>query len=194
MKRIEKEIETRSYLSEEKYLEIVSDLLFNHEKMQTINMVNQYFDTDELSLKDQHITLRVRQTYHNSTLTLKCSSSKEEAIEISQHLSNHQHIALVKHNHFPTGPVKLKLRSLGMVLSDIHYNSENKVRRFEIKKEDYILCLDKCVIRDTTTFNIEVEANTLEKANKVITDLAKKYKFEISKEYESKSKRTLIKK
>ena len=191
MNAIEIELERRSMLSEEKYLEILSDIFFKKEKIETINMINRYFDSDDLMLQDNHILIRSRETYHSVVLTLKISKKNQGSKEISQKLTYHQHQDLIEHGKFPRGIVKIKLRELGYSLFDIHYQGQNKVRRIQYKMGNSLICIDKTIINGNTDYNIEVESTSLEKADQILKELSEKYNFEITKDYISKSRRTL---
>lgn len=194
MHSVEKEFESRYFLDKEKYFEIASDIFRHHPDMKMISQKNQYFDTDDLLLRENHITIRIRVIPHRAAvLTLKTRNEDGKGdIEISQTLSYFQHHALLHNSHFPKGIVALKLKSLGFALTDIKYQCTLHTKRMQIDKENYNFCIDENHYNDITDYNIEVEADTLENAEKIMKELSKRYSFKIDKKCPGKSTRALL--
>ena len=188
---IENELEKRSMLSKEKYMEIVSDIFFLNEKYYSFDMTNRYYDDDELSLFKNKIVFRTRELSNDIIMTLKITQEDESSIEINEVIDNRQLQALINNGEIPYGNVRLKLIELRIDFSNIHFKGLNKVRRIETYKDDSTICLDKVVINDNETYDIEVESSSLEKASEIIKEYSEKYNFEITKDYESKALRTL---
>ena len=189
---IEKEYESRSMLSEEVFLTIASDIFSRDPHHYTIIQVNQYLDTDDYAImKSGKAVLRIRKIRGKPTvLTLKAKNPDGKGnTEYHQILSYFQHLALVKHSHFPKGRVKNMLIEMGFSLTNIHYQGELKTKRYQVDKENYNYCVDANDYNGVRDYNIEVEAESVERAREILEELAKKYNFEITKDYLVKSKR-----
>ena len=191
---IEQEFESRSMLSEEKYFEIASDFYRRNVYLKVKTQRNQYFDTEDLYLTNHNIVLRIRISQKGAVLTLKTEESDGHCKEVSQKISYFQHKALVEKSHFPKGTIKLHLMSLGIPLLSIKYICEMKTKRTQIDEKNYNYCVDENEYRNIKDYNIEVEASSMEESRRILEELAKKYDFEISKEYIVKSRRAIMKK
>ncbi len=194
MHSVEKEFECRYFLGKEKYFEIASNIFRNHQEMKIISQTNQYFDTDDLKLREKHIALRIRIIPHRvAVLTIKYRNEEEKGdIEVSQNLSYFQHRALVKHSHFPNGIVAQRLKELGFALSDVKYQCSLQTKRMQIDKENYNYCIDENHYNDITDYNIEVEADSIENAEKIMKELSEKFDFKIEQKCPGKSTRALL--
>ena len=194
MHSVEKEFESRYFLDKEKYFEIASDIFRGHQDMKIISQKNQYFDTDELDLRQHHITIRIRVIPHRAAvLTLKCKNEDGKGdLELSQNLSYFQHHALLHHSHFPKGIVALKLKQLGFALSDIKYQCSLQTKRMQIDKEGFNFCIDENHYNGIVDYNIEVEADSMDNAEKIMKELSEKYDFKIDKKCPGKSTRALL--
>lgn len=186
------EFENRVLISEEKYFEIASDFFRIHPHLRVINQRNQYFDSDDLKLRNLHMTLRIRSIRgQGAVLTLKTKGEKGD-IELTQSLTYFQHHALVKYSYFPKGKIVETIRSMGIPLSDIKYQVDLLTRRMQIDKDGYNYCIDKNVYNGITDYNIEVEASSREEAKKIMDELGKKYQFDTSTQCKGKSTRALL--
>ena len=186
------EFESRVLISEEKYFEIASDLFRTHPHNKVIDQTNQYFDTDDLKLRGMHIALRIRTVKgKGAVLTLKVKGETGD-IETTQSLTYFQHVALVKKSHFPKGMVVDKLKTLGVPLTDIKYQTELFTRRMQIDEDGYNYCVDKNVYNNIIDYNVEVEASSREEAKEIMKRLANKYDFDSSEQCKGKSTRALL--
>ena len=191
---IEQEFESRSMLSEEKYFEIASDFYRQNVYLKVKTQRNQYFDTEDLYLTNHNIVLRIRISQKGALLTLKTQESDGHCKEVSQKISYFQHKAIVEKSHFPKGSIKLYLMSLGIPLLSIKFICEMKTKRTQIDEKNYNYCVDENEYQGIKDYNIEVEASSMEESRRILEELAKKYNFEISKDYIVKSKRAIMKK
>ena len=192
MTTIEHEYESRSMISEEKYFEIASSFYREDSYLKTITQRNQYFDSEDFFLTNNNIVLRIRITNKGAVLTLKISETDGHSKEISQKISYFQHKALIEKSHFPKGQIKLLLMAKGIPLLSLKYICEMKTKRIQVNMKNYNYCIDKNEYRGIADYNIEVEARSMDEANKIMKDLSIKYNFEISKEYIVKSKRAIL--
>ena len=192
MTTIEHEYESRSMISEEKYFEIASSFYREDSYLKTITQRNQYFDSEDFFLTNNNIVLRIRITNKGAVLTLKISEAYGHSKEISQKISYFQHKALIEKSHFPKGQIKLLLMAKGIPLLSLKYICEMKTKRIQVNMKNYNYCIDKNEYQGIADYNIEVEARSMDEANKIMKDLSIKYNFEISKEYIVKSKRAIL--
>ena len=192
MTTIEHEYESRSMISEEKYFEIASSFYREDSYLKTITQRNQYFDSEDFFLTNNNIVLRIRITNKGAVLTLKISEADGHSKEISQKISYFQHKALIEKSHFPKGQIKLLLMAKGIPLLSLKYICEMKTKRIQVNMKNYNYCIDKNECQGIADYNIEVEARSMDEANKIMKDLSIKYNFEISKEYIVKSKRAIL--
>lgn len=190
------EFESRTMLNKVEYDKTVSYFLNNESFTPFItSLTNEYFDNDNLDLLNSKIVLRVRSSIAEGIiLTAKIplvnfSGDKE----ISQILSIDEYNSFKK-GVFPDGPVKKILEDNNKLFPNIKYQTYLKCKRIEIKDGSYLIAIDKNDYLNNHDYNIEVEADSLENANKKILDLSKQINFEVKDFYIPKSRRVLLKK
>ena len=167
MSNIGKEFECRMMLTESEYLNIVSYYIKLHPNKQFLKIVNRYYDTDDLYIKNHHMTLRVRTTNNmNGELTLKIKHPNGDD-EINNTLSSKDAENLLHDGIFPEGEVKNRLLSLPYSLNSYKQIAVLYNLRLEIPFEDHLLVLDKNNYSDITDYNLEIEAkDSIETAKK----------------------------
>ena len=143
-------------------------------------------------LTKSNCVLRIRVTNKGAVLTLKAREEDGHCKELTQKISYFQHKALVEKSHFPKGQIKLTLMSKGIPLLSLKYICEMKTKRIQVDEKNYNYCIDQNEYRGIKDYNIEVEARSMDEANQIMEGLAKKYNFEISKDYIVKSKRAIL--
>lgn len=190
------EFESRTMLNKVEYDKTVFYFLNNESFTPFItSLTNEYFDNDNLDLLNSKIVLRVRSSIAEGIiLTAKIplvnfSGDKE----ISQILSMDEYNSFKK-GVFPDGPVKKILEDNNKLFPNIKYQTYLKCKRIEIKDGNYLIVIDKNDYLNNHDYNIEVEADSLENANKKILDLSKQINFEVKDFYIPKSRRVLLKK
>ncbi|QWB95844.1 CYTH domain-containing protein [Mycoplasmatota bacterium] len=144
------EIEFKTVISEEKYVELLHR--FNLEN-NVFKQVNHYFDTDNYDLNAESIVLRIRQKGEDRyKVTLK-SQGEKEAYENHVILSKAKAEAMIE-NGFNT--------------NEFFNNIENKFVSFKISLDNFrastpfeggTLFLDRCDYCGTTDYEIEFEFN-----------------------------------
>ena len=89
MAKTNKEYETRIMLDEERYFFIVTYYMNSYPNKQFLQNANYYFDTDDLYLRSQHMTLRVRVINDvKSELTLKIKCEDVNKVTLYSHTYN----------------------------------------------------------------------------------------------------------
>ena len=193
MSNVGKEFESRVMLTEQEYLDIVSHYMKLYPNSHFLQNNNDYFDTNDLYLKNRHMTLRIRTINDvRLELTLKIKGKNGDE-EINDDISFKEKEGIIKDRYFPDGHVKSYLLSLPIPLS----NYENIVslynRRLEIPYEDYLLVIDKNEYNGITDYNLEIEAkNDINLANKILSEYIKKFNLSLANQkYRGKAHRAI---
>ena len=115
MSNIVKEFESRIMLTESEYFEIVSHFMRLHPNKQFLKNTNIYLDTDDLYLRKNHITFRIRIINDiKCELTIKIKGSNGDD-EINDALNLKEVDMILKGHICPDGSVKNFLRCHGKV-------------------------------------------------------------------------------
>ena len=190
-----KEFEARLLISEEQYFFIVTYYMNLFPNKKFLQNTNVYYDTDDLYLRSQHITLRLRTINDvKSELTMKIKGEQGDE-EINDGLSPKEAELLSIHGVFPYGQVRNRLMLLPYSLEKYHSITTLYNRRLEINFEDYLLVIDKNVYSDVTDYNIEIESKKdINHAKSVMKEYIEKFNLTVSKEkYVGKARRAIDK-
>ena len=188
-----KEYETRLMIDEERYLFIVTYFMNIYPNKHFLQNTNYYFDTDDLFLRQKHITLRVRTINDiKSELTLKIKGENGDE-EINDGLTPKEAELLVNQNIFPYGQVRNRLMLLPYSLDKYHRVAVLYNRRLEIEYEDYLLVIDKNTYGEVVDYNIEIESQVgIKHAKDVLKQYIEKFNLPVSKEkYVGKATRAI---
>lgn len=157
------EIEAKVLLTAEQY-----DLLVNHlglDKYRKVRQTNYYIDSKERILKHNDIALRIREK-EDFMLTLKTPLS-EGLLEKNQVISWREYENFERTNAFPTGDIKLFLEMLGFNPNQLEILATLHTERIEMNVEDGLLSLDRNTYSNTTDYEIEVEASSMDRAEEI---------------------------
>ena len=193
MSNIEKEFEKRIMLTSEEYLNIVSFYLKIYPNHPFLQNVNYYFDSDDLFLRKNHVTLRVRTINDiKSELTAKKKGIDGDQ-EINDDLSFKDYNLLMHEGVFPEGEVKKYLLSLSYPISSYKNIATLYNRRLEIEFEDHLLVVDKNTYSDIVDYNLEIETkNDLSLADHYLKEYIKKFNLTRGEEkYRGKASRAI---
>ena len=158
MSNVVKEFESRAMLTFDEYMNVVSFYMKLYPEQQFLQNTNIYFDSDDLFLRKNHITLRIRTINDvKCELTAKIKGENGDQ-EINDDLSFKEMDTLINQGQFPEGNVKKFLLSLSYPLSSYKQIVTLYNRRLEIKYDDHLLVIDKNIYNDITDYNLEVEA------------------------------------
>ena len=158
MSNVVKEFESRVMLTFDEYMNVVSFYMKLYPEQQFLQNTNIYFDSDDLFLRKNHITLRIRTINDvKCELTAKIKGENGDQ-EINDDLSFKEMDTLINQGQFPEGNVKKFLLSLSYPLSSYKQIVTLYNRRLEIKYDDHLLVIDKNIYNDITDYNLEVEA------------------------------------
>ena len=189
----QKEYETRLMLTEEQYFFIVTYYMNIEPNKHFLQNANHYYDTDDLFLRGQHMTLRVRIINDvKSELTLKIKGEDGDE-EVTDGLSPKEQELLLEQNIFPYGQVRNRLMLLPYPLDKYHRITSLFNRRLEIEFEDHILVVDKNTYEDEVDYNLEIESSVgIVHAKELLKEYASKFDLTLSKEkYIGKARRAI---
>ena len=176
------EIERRAMVTEDQYNAIRNDYI----NFPSFKNTNYYFDDPNLTLTNSHQVLRIRTVDDISPIIQYKFSCPQGDIEY----------------HIPIGYMEFKKTlTNGLViprelkkdikLDKVYLICSLKTERVEVKKIDHLLVIDKNEYLNKTDYNIEVEANYKEDAEKAMKEYVEQYKIEIKGKYVSKSRRVI---
>ena len=189
----QKEYETRLMLTEEQYFFIVTYYMNIEPNKHFLQNANHYYDTEDLFLRGQHMTLRVRIINDvKSELTLKIKGENGDE-EITDGLAPKEQELLLEQNIFPYGQVRNRLMLLPYSLDKYHRIASLYNRRLEIEYEDHTLVIDKNTYGDIVDYNLEVESKIgIKHAKDTLKEYIDKFNLTVSKEkYVGKARRAI---
>ena len=167
------EYEERVMVSENDYKKVIDDLTNAGYKLEPFAIENIYFDNKDFYIDKNGMMLRIRnasQGIHELTLKIR---QNEGVLEINETLNKHPQIDKCLNNKFYEFKPIITL----------------KTKRIEIPIDDYLLAVDKNEYLDVIDYDIEVEANTQQRAKEVMLELCKKYNLQYDVNYKVKSAR-----
>lgn len=157
MSNIVKEYETRIMLTESEYFEIASHFMRLHPNKQFLKNTNIYFDTEDLYLRKNHITFRIRIINDvKSEITIKIKGANGDD-EINDSLTGKDVELFLKERSLPDGGVKNLLLSLPYTFDAYKEITTLYNVRLEIEEDDHLLVIDKNIYNDITDYNLEIE-------------------------------------
>jgi len=193
MTNTQKEYESRLMLTEEQYFFIVTYYMNIEPNKHFLQNANHYYDTDDLYLRNHHMTLRVRIINDvRSELTLKIKGKNGDD-EITDGLSPKEQELLLEQNIFPYGQVRNRLMLLPYSLDKYHLIASLYNRRLEIESEDHLLVIDKNTYGDMVDYNLEVESSKdITHANALLQEYINKFNLTPAKgKYVGKARRAI---
>ena len=176
MSNIVKEYETRIMLTESEYFEIVSHYMRLHPNKQFLKNTNIYFDTEDLFLRKNHITFRIRIINDvKSEITIKIKGANGDD-EINDSLTGKDVELFLKERSLPEGDVRNFLLSLPYTFDAYKEITTLYNVRLEIEEDDHLLIIDKNIYNDITDYNLEIEtADNIESARKWLDYYTQKF-------------------
>ena len=176
MSNIVKEYETRIMLTESEYFEIASHYMRLHPNKQFLKNTNIYFDTEDLFLRKNHITFRIRIINDvKSEITIKIKGANGDD-EINDSLTGKDVELFLKERSLPEGDVRNFLLSLPYTFDAYKEITTLYNVRLEIEEDDHLLVIDKNIYNDITDYNLEIEtADNIESARKWLDYYTQKF-------------------
>lgn len=153
------EIEYKNMLTKEEYQKLLMN--FDIASTQIKKQVNHYFDTADFFLKNDQSALRLREKGANYELTLK-QPAQIGLLETNQMIGKMEAQELLEHGKFPDGPVKMKLKSIGVSIELLEYFGSLTTNRAEIEYKQGLLVLDFSNYLNKEDYEIEYEVTEAE--------------------------------
>lgn len=150
----ELEIEYKNMVSEDEFLKVQQ--YFNIKEEDFFKQENDYFDTDDFSLKEIGCALRVRKKAGKFEFTLK-EPQDIGLLETNEIISETDHQKLLDGISFPPGEIADKLRQLHIPLGKITFFGTLTTYRKELQYKEGLLVLDKSYYLNKQDFEIEYE-------------------------------------
>ena len=194
MSNIAKEFESRIMLTDDEYLSIVSFYMKLYPNKHFIQNTNVYYDSDDLFLRKQGITFRLRIINDiSSELTIKIKGKNGDT-EINDKLNIAQYNLLKNNNIFPDGEVKKYLSTLPYSINEYKVITTLFNRRLEIEFDDHLLVIDKNTYSDIVDYNLEIETkDNIESAQRHLKKYIEKFHLSlINQKYQGKATRAIL--
>lgn len=194
MSNIAKEFESRIMLTDDEYLSIVSFYMKLYPNKHFIQNTNIYYDSDDLYLRKQGITFRLRIINEiSSELTIKIKGKNGDT-EINDKLNIAQFNLLKNNNIFPDGEVKKYLATLSYPINEYKVITTLFNRRLEIEFDDHLLVVDKNTYSDIVDYNLEIETkDNIESAQRHLKEYIEKFHLSlINQKYQGKATRAIM--
>lgn len=183
------EYEKRVLINEDQYKKILRFFLKKYPDYKSFKQTNYYFDTCSFDLKNKGIVFRLRKTKKEyPILTLKIKGSNGD-LEINQVLTSKEKKCILNNIEIPEGEIKDYLSHEGLLIYSLHLLGLLKTKRMEIKFDDFLIVLDKNEYLETCDYNLEIEANSIKRAESIILELCDFFGLKYKKDYSSKSSR-----
>ena len=176
MSNVTKEFESRIMLTESEYFEIVSHYMRLHPNKQFLKNTNIYLDTDDLYLRKNHVTFRIRIINDiKCELTIKIKGLNGDS-EINDNINMKEAYMILKEHIYPDGNVKNYLLSLPYTFDTYKEITTLYNVRLEIEESDHLLVIDKNTYSSITDYNLEIEAqDSIENARKWLNYYIKQF-------------------
>ena len=170
------EYEERVMISKSDYKKIIADVKKEKRELTHINIVNIYLDNDASFIYKTRKMLRIRYTNLGDVeLTLKIRNKDNATREINETLNEHPQID----------------ENLEGKFEDYHKVAELKTKRIEVQYDNYLLVIDQNDYHKIRDYDIEIEADSQEKAKELLSFYCKKYNLSYDPDYKSKSHRAI---
>lgn len=167
------ECEKRVMLNFEQYQHLLAEYMAKDPHFSYLEIENIYLDDDKGNIHRNHNVLRIRKTNgKNEELTLKIKGNNGD-IEINETLSSHPEID----------------KELNISFTNFHKVTSLRTNRLEAHIKDYLVVIDQNIYNGIIDYDLEVEASSIQIAEKVILEICQKHNIEYKKEYLSKSAR-----
>ena len=181
------EIEIKSKLTKQDYDKLVQT--FSNQK--SYSQINYYFDTKDKEISERNCGLRIREKNGRFELTLKIPNS-EGKLEINQQISDKIAKSMLSNNMFIDGEVKHCLESfLGIKTSNISNLGLLETERIDLTYKTGLISIDKSTYNNITEYEIEIEDESEEKAEKHLKEFLSGFEIEYKKSPDTKLKRFL---
>ena len=169
------EIEAKALVSKEDYLKLVKAYHNHKHFIQT----NFYIDDDDWYLKKEGLALRIREKYGSYEMTLKTPLS-QGLLEKNQPLSEKEFEDFTNKGIFPTNDLKRFLTMLDVDTRKLKVKTSLTTERIDVPYFEGKLSIDKNTYSGKEDYEIELEYNNEDDAEKLLKELFDKYDIPFS--------------
>ena len=169
------EIEAKALVSKEDYLKLVKAYHNHKHFIQT----NFYIDDDDWYLKKEGLALRIREKYGSYEMTLKTPLS-QGLLEKNQPLSEKEFEDFTNKGIFPTNDLKRFLTMLDVDTTKLKVKTSLTTERIDVPYFEGKLSIDKNTYSGKEDYEIELEYNNEDDAEKLLKELFDKYNIPFS--------------
>ena len=187
------ECEARAMIDENTYNKMKDFYLNKGDNYRSFRNTNIYIDTPDLYLINHHMVLRIREIDDKEKeLTLKVKGEKGDD-EYTYPLNNKgEYELLIKENKIPYQKIIDVLLEKGIDISSLKIITTLITDRIEIPYPNYLLVIDKNYYNSLVDYNIEIEAESKDKAKELLNEIGRPFNVEYKKGYVSKSHRAVL--
>lgn len=166
------EFESKNLLTKREYDTLCKHL--NHTNIKPKNQINYYFETENFALKSKGAALRIREKNGHHVLTLK-QPHQAGLLETHESISSESLQLWLNNQTTPVPKIEQQLNALNVNRAELKYGGKLKTERIEVNHLDALIVLDKSKYNHRIDYELEVEANSMEQANQVISQLLAMY-------------------
>ena len=170
------EYEERVMISKGDYNKVIDHIKKEKLSYKESFILNVYLDNASGFIYKNKMMIRIRTTNGKDTeLTLKIKNKDGSNREINETLNKHPLIDKELEGNF----------------NEYHEVAKLITERIEIEKEDYLFVLDKNIYHGKIDYDIEIEANSQQKAYEILKMYCDKYNLKYKENYKTKSHRAI---
>lgn len=169
------EIEFKNMLTKKEYQTLLSTYHLTAKDIKTQS--NDYFDSEDFTLRDKGAALRVRQKNDKYVLTLK-EPAKQGLLETHQRITEDLFEKIKESGSLPDGDVAHQVAKLGLNNSLRHLGTLT-THRAETKTKEGLLVLDHSEYLGLEDYEIEFEVKDYEQGEVAFYNLLQKHEIEI---------------
>ncbi|PLS15453.1 CYTH domain-containing protein [Bacillus sp. M6-12] len=164
------EIEFKNMLTKEEFEHVLAFFKINKESFAL--QENHYFDTRSFELKDKESALRIRSKNGQYVLTLK-QPAQEGLLETNQPLTAEIALSLLEGAPIPDGYIKELIIQMDLLPERLEYFGMLATNRAELRYQGGLLVMDHSTYLGKEDFELEYEADSVQKGKAIFEDLLK---------------------
>lgn len=180
------EIEAKVLVSQDDYRKITKEFRSHPRYTQT----NYYIDSEDRILTKEGIALRIRERQGTYELTLKTPLS-QGLLEKNVPITMNEFVALRDDDEFPKGDTARFLTMLDIDVKSLRILTSLSTERIDVEYEGGLLSIDRNTYCGKTDYEIEFEYNSLNGAEKILSDLLQRFDIPVNFSKVSKTHRAM---
>lgn len=150
------EIEFKNLLTTAEYKRLFEAYKFG--ELTPVVQENLYFDTSDMTIKENQSALRIRMKEHSAEMTLK-TPKNGHLLETNEDLTLSEAEEMIKAGTFtPPDSILNQLKSEGVTVDTVHLVTSLKTKRYEKEVNGCLIVLDQSWYGNTMDYELELEA------------------------------------